>query len=83
GALLAFARTVRYPHYLLTSHALDRSALADQQLGGAIMWVGGTLVMFAMALLVTFGAKLAEERRAERRERYADATAEPASAARG
>jgi cytochrome c oxidase assembly factor CtaG len=83
GALLAFARTVRYPHYLLTSHALDRSALADQQLGGAIMWVGGTLAMFALALLVTFGAMLAEERRAERRERYADATAEPASAARG
>jgi putative membrane protein len=82
GALLAFARTVRYPHYLLTAHALGRSALADQQLGGAIMWVGGTLAMFALALLVSFAAMLAEERRAERRERYADTAGEPAGAAR-
>jgi cytochrome c oxidase assembly factor CtaG len=70
GAVLTFARTVRYPHYLHTAHLLGRSALTDQQLGGAIMWVGGTLAMFALALYVTFDAMLAEERRARRRESY-------------
>jgi cytochrome c oxidase assembly factor CtaG len=80
GALLTFARTVRYPHYLHTAHLLGRSALADQQLGGAIMWVGGTMAMFALALYVTFDAMLAEERRARRRESYG--AQEPARVAR-
>ena len=68
GALLAFSRHVDYPHYLATSHALGRSALADQQLGGAIMWIGGTLAMFALALWIALSAMLAEERRQRRRE---------------
>lgn len=80
GALLTFARTVRYPHYVHTAQLLGRSALADQQVGGAIMWVGGTLAMFALALYVSFEAMLAEERRARRRESYE--SSEPARAAR-
>jgi putative membrane protein len=68
GALLALSRHVHYPHYLATSHALGRSAVADQQLGGAIMWIGGTLPMFALALWIALAAMLAEERRQRRRE---------------
>jgi putative membrane protein len=71
GALLALSRHVYYPHYLATSHALGRSALADQQVGGAIMWIGGTLPMFALALWIALAAMLAEERRQRRRDVHA------------
>jgi putative membrane protein len=68
GALLTFATTVRYTFYLKPARALGRSALADQHLAGAIMWVGGGIVMFALALSVAMSAMLAEERRQQRRE---------------
>jgi putative copper resistance protein D len=68
GALLAFSQSVRYPHYLATTRALGRSALTDQQLGGAVMWVGGGLALFALALILTLAAMVAEERRQQRRE---------------
>lgn len=68
GALLTFAPTVRYAFYLKPARVLGRSALEDQRLGGAIMWVGGGIVMFALALGVTMSAMLAEERRQRRRE---------------
>ncbi len=68
GALLAFSRSVRYPHYLASAHALGRSALTDQQLGGAIMWVGGSLALFALAVWIALAAMSQEERRQRRRE---------------
>jgi putative membrane protein len=68
GALLTFAPTVRYPFYLAPARSLGRSALADEHLAGAIMWVGGGIVMFALALSVGMSAMLAEERRQRRRE---------------
>ncbi len=68
GALLTFSASVRYAFYLKPARELGRSALADQQLAGAIMWVGGGIVMFALALGVTMSAMLAEERRQQRRE---------------
>lgn len=71
GALLTFATGVRYPHYLAPARALGRSALADQQLAGVIMWIGGGVVVFALALGVAMQAMLAEERRQRRRESYA------------
>jgi cytochrome c oxidase assembly factor CtaG len=72
GALLTFSEDVRYPFYLAPARELGRSALADQHLAGAIMWVGGGVAMFALALCVTMGAMLAEERRERRRELYID-----------
>jgi putative membrane protein len=68
GALLTFATSVRYPFYLAPAHALGRSALADERLAGVIMWVGGGVAMFALALAVAMSAMLAEERRQRRRE---------------
>ena len=54
-ALLAFAldaaREPLYPHYVQT---LGRMALADQRNGAAVMWIGGSLVIF-IALLATLG----------------------------
>ena len=57
GALLAFAidgaRAPLYPHYAaLMPPAI---ALADQQNGAAVMWIGGGMVVF-IAFLATLGA---------------------------
>jgi putative membrane protein len=68
GALLSFATSVRYTFYLAPAHALGRSALADQHLAGVIMWVGGGVLMFALAVVLAMQAMLAEERRQQRRE---------------
>jgi putative copper resistance protein D len=75
GALLTFAATVRYGFYLKPARALGHSALADQHLAGAIMWIGGGIVMFALALSVAMGAMLAEERRQQRREQHGERAA--------
>jgi putative membrane protein len=75
GVLLAFGPAVRYPFYLAPARALGRSALADQHVAGAIMWVGGGVTMFALSLAVTGSALFAEERRQRRRELYAPAPA--------
>lgn len=77
GALLAFAPAVRYPHYLAPARALGRSALADEHVAGAIMWVAGGVAMFALALALAGSAMLAEERRQRRRELYAAAPGAP------
>jgi cytochrome c oxidase assembly factor CtaG len=73
GAVLTFDPTVRYPFYLAPARALGRSAIEDQHIAGAIMWVGSGVAMFAFALSVTMTAMLAEERRQRRRELYIDA----------
>jgi cytochrome c oxidase assembly factor CtaG len=68
GALLTFATSVRYPYYVAPARALGRSALADQHMAGAIMWVGGGVVVFALALALAMRALHEEERRQRRRE---------------
>lgn len=59
GLALYAARQILYPHYL---H--DRTfalALADQQNGGAVMWIAGGLLLF-IAFMCTAGAWAAAER---------------------
>jgi cytochrome c oxidase assembly factor CtaG len=70
GALLTFAEGVSYPFYIAPAHALGRSALADEHLAGAIMWVGGGVAMFALAIALASKAMLEEERHQRRREHY-------------
>jgi putative membrane protein len=77
GALLTFAPTVRYAFYLKPAHTLGLSALEDQHLAGAIMWVGGGIVLFALALSVAMSAMLAEERRQQRRELHGERAVTP------
>ena len=73
GALLTWGMTVRYSFYLAAARALHRSALADQHLAGVIMWIGGGVLMFVLALTVAMSAMVAEERRQCRRETVDDA----------
>lgn len=50
GALLTFSGSPWYSGYLATASAMGWDPLADQQLGGLIMWVPGGLVYIAVAL---------------------------------
>ncbi len=53
GALITFADTVLYPTYLNAARVWEISALEDQQLGGLIMWVPGSMI-YLVALTVVF-----------------------------
>lgn len=53
GALLTFSPRVWYPTYLHTVHPFGLTPLADQQLGGLIMWVpAGAIFIVAGLVLV-------------------------------
>ena len=72
GVILETDGSPRYAAYLAPARRLGVSALADQRLAGALMWVAGTLVMGAIALVVAWRSITTEERRAVARESYAD-----------
>jgi cytochrome c oxidase assembly factor CtaG len=61
---VAFSSAVRplYPHYAIAAAVRGTSVLTDQQIGGAIMWVGGALPMVSALVCVAL-AWAAEERR--------------------
>lgn len=65
GAFLGFAiyaaRGILYPHYARVQSMV--TALADQQNGGAVMWIGGGFLMFT-AFMLTAAAWAASERAA-------------------
>lgn len=59
GLALYASRSVMYPHYL--AGRTPALALADQQNGGAVMWIAGGLLLF-IAFMCTAGAWAASER---------------------
>ncbi len=52
GALITLSDHVLYAHYLLISRPSGLSSLADQQLGGALMWLSGPVIYGLAAVLV-------------------------------
>lgn len=70
GVILETDPTPRYVEYLAPAGRLGVSALADQRLAGAVMWIVGTTVMGVVALSLAWRSILAEERRAVAREFY-------------
>lgn len=68
GALLTFSQTLWYPAYAATTGRWGITPIEDQQLGGLIMWIPGSLAYIAAALAI-FAQWLREsERRSLRRE---------------
>jgi len=59
GALLTFAPGLWYPAYAATAGSWGLSALEDQQLGGIIMWIPGS-IPYVIAGLVLFARWLKE-----------------------
>lgn len=68
GAYLNRDPTVAYAPYSHAAQALGISAVADQQVAGAIMWVGGSMVMVLVGLSASLSAMVGEERRQRARE---------------
>jgi cytochrome c oxidase assembly factor CtaG len=66
GMFLAFAPEPVYPSYVVSAAANGLDPLADQMLGGAIMWVMGDMAL--VAGLVALGLDLAREGKADRGE---------------
>ena len=52
GAIITLAPRALYTPHLLTTAAWGLSPLEDQQLGGAIMWIGGCAVFLAVSLIM-------------------------------
>lgn len=69
GLAIVSAMVPLYPHYATLRRDWGPSALVDQQMAGAVMWVGGDLIFLAAMLGVVLGWM----RRETRETRAADA----------
>ena len=66
GLAIYFAPTVLYPHYATIQRSWGPDALADQQIGGVVMWgAGDALLLVAVAGLVAAWMR-ADARRSQR-----------------
>jgi putative membrane protein len=61
GALITLAKTPLYPFYVAAPRVWDLDPLADQQIGGLIMWVLGGLIFWAAMTVVWFRWSAREE----------------------
>lgn len=73
AVLLVYAQHVRYPTYASRAAAAGVAPLTDQQIGGDIMWVAGSLAMVAATVIVGGEALIREERRQRAIEALEDA----------
>lgn len=87
GALITLSGTVLYPFYAAAPRVWGLAPLADQQIGGLLMWVPGGLVLWAAMTVVWFRWAAREERgnveRAVPPEAYGEATPPPSSSPAG
>ncbi|HEX2194354.1 MAG TPA: cytochrome c oxidase assembly protein [Candidatus Limnocylindria bacterium] len=82
GVALMSAPAVLYPHYLSNLRTWGPTALADQSLGGILMWVGGDIVFLAAMAAVVAAWVRHEDRRTARLDARLDAEARRAAAGR-
>jgi cytochrome c oxidase assembly factor CtaG len=68
GVALNTSGSPAYDHYADTARSLGVSAVADQQLAGALMWIAGGVGLGAAFVACGWRALAAEERRAVARE---------------
>jgi putative membrane protein len=76
GWLLTFSEMVWFPVYAATAPAWGMSALEDQQLAGAIMWVPSG-VIYAIAALILLGSWLQKLEQQDRGDRERGAPVPP------
>ncbi|HEU4976974.1 MAG TPA: cytochrome c oxidase assembly protein [Baekduia sp.] len=77
AVMLVYAQHVRYPSYAAAARADGTSALLDQQAGGDIMWVAGSLAMVAATVGIGWQALVREERRQRALDAIEDAAGSP------
>jgi putative membrane protein len=68
GAFLTFSQEAWYAHYRARELPFGMSARDDQQLGGVLMWVPGSLILLGTLLIVLVYVVVAEEQRQFQRE---------------
>jgi putative copper resistance protein D len=73
GVALMGAPTVLYPHYLTNLRTWGPTAVADQSLGGVLMWVVGDVVFLAAMAGVVVAWVRHEDRRTARLDARLDA----------
>jgi putative membrane protein len=61
GALITLSERVLYPFYAAAPRVASLTALADQQMGGLLMWVVGTIYLWVAASVVWFRWSAREE----------------------
>ena len=61
GAMITLAEGVLYPFYVAAPRVFGLAPLADQQLGGLLMWVVGTIYLWVAASVVWFRWSAREE----------------------
>ncbi|MBI2166135.1 MAG: cytochrome c oxidase assembly protein [Chloroflexi bacterium] len=66
GIMLTFSNALWFPSYGASTAALGIDPIADQHLGGIIMWVGGKM-MYLIALAVLFFAWFQQEERQQQK----------------
>jgi putative membrane protein len=54
GALITLSERPLYRTYAEAPRVVDISPLMDQQIGGALMWVGGSAYFLALATVIFF-----------------------------
>ncbi len=62
GAMVTLSESVLYPFYLAAPRVWGLASVADQQLGGLLMWVVGTIYLWVAASVVWFRWAAREER---------------------
>lgn len=75
GAFLSRDVHLMYAPYALVDRLVGISPIRDQQLGGTLMWVVGSMLMVAAGLWQAMAAMVDEERRMQVRERHSDEVA--------
>ena len=68
GAFITFSGSLLYPTYAAAPRVFDMTAIVDQQLGGLIMKVPGTLLLWGVVTVVFFRWAGEEQRRTEEAE---------------
>ncbi len=65
GLALFRATTILYPHYATLDRTWGPTPMADQQLAGGIMWVGGDLLFLFAVIATTLAWAMYEERQSK------------------
>jgi cytochrome c oxidase assembly factor CtaG len=61
GVVISFAQSPIYLHYTTVPRVWNLSALQDQQIGGAIMWIPGSM-MYLLAGIILISRQVQGER---------------------
>ena len=68
GAFLTFSTTAWYAAYQREDLPFALTTMEDQQIGGVLMWIPGSLVLLATLLLILVQVAVSEQRQQEERE---------------